>query len=194
MGSAKHQGFILFFLLAFFAFLSLRPCISIVSWNYCTSKLNYLCLHRLTKEMHSVAWLRCICWQFAVERVCCLYSVHDQSSVFSWVSIKIYPTEVALIVLGGVFRGDEMSFLALDWPWVGEFVIFIFWCRIDVNHHTCVVNPPSFTSVDESIHSSPVDEESAGFCGQRGAATLPRIKTTARERPSQCSAQIAIQW
>jgi len=32
-----------------------------------------------------------------------------------------------------------MNFLALHRPWVGEFVMFIFWSHIDVNNHTCVV-------------------------------------------------------
>ena len=50
--SSKVYGFILFFLQAF---LSLIPCISLVSWKYCTSKLIYLCLHRLMKEVHPVA-------------------------------------------------------------------------------------------------------------------------------------------
>ena len=53
---------------------------------------------------------------------------------------------------------------------------------------------PSFSSVDESIHSSPVDEETARFMGSGVPAVLPRIKITAREGPSQCSAQITVQW
>ena len=50
-------------------------------------------------------------------------------------NIKIDPTENTVNNFWGEIRRDEMNFLALDWPWVGEFVIFVFWSRIDVNHH-----------------------------------------------------------
>ena len=33
---------------------------------------------------------------------------------------------VVILYLFGI-RGDEINFLALGWPWVGEFVILIFW-------------------------------------------------------------------
>ena len=54
-------------------------------------------------------------------------------------NIKYVLLKIVLIFFLGGIRGDEMNFVALDWPWVGEFVIFIFWSRIDVNRHTCVV-------------------------------------------------------
>ena len=91
---------------------------------------------------------RCTLWLDCVASVgnfcrwtCGLYSVHEQSSVFSWlVNIKYILLKIALMFLWGGIRGDEMNFVALDWPWLGEFVIFILWSRIDVNHHTCVAN------------------------------------------------------
>ena len=43
---------------------TLYVCVSLVSWNYCTSNLICLCLHGLRKEVHPVAWLCCICSQF----------------------------------------------------------------------------------------------------------------------------------
>ena len=52
---------------------------------------------------------------------------------------RIYPNENSVNILFGGIRGDEMNFLALDRPWVGDFVIIILWSPIDVNHHTCVV-------------------------------------------------------
>ena len=136
-----------FFLLAF---LSLRPCISLlVGWTYSTSELSclfvYLCLHL------TLVWReRCILWlnfvasvdNFAVERVCWSYSVHEQSSVFSWTNIRIHPTEnrVNIYTPKYLFLDfGETKWIFLRWPWVEDFVILIFWIRRDVNHHTRVV-------------------------------------------------------
>ena len=106
---------------------------------------NYLRLH-----LTSVWQKRCILWldfvasvgNFAFERVCWLYSVHERSSVFSWrMNTKIHPTEnkattCISIFLGNSGRRNEFLALALGWGFRNVY----FGIRKDVNHHTCVVN------------------------------------------------------
>ena len=46
------------------------------------------------------------------------------------------PTENSVNILFGGIRGDAMNFLALDWPWVGDFAIIILWSPTYVDHHT----------------------------------------------------------
>ena len=194
------------------------------SWNYCTNKLIYLCLHLI------FVWRkRCILWldfvdsvgNFAVERVCSLYSDQQRSSVFSWrINVKIYPSENrANINLFSEF-GDTKCFFP---GWVGlglgslcylfsgfgetyhcrgrlsVYILcdhFFFFSRyLRVYHHTCVVKY-SFVFLCrwiDSFISIKSTKKTRLFVGSGVPAILPRIKITAREGLSQCSAQVKIQ-